>query len=154
MSVPLNTLGVVKRTIERTDPAIVEKLSQFGVATIHEAMGRVGLLKPYIRPIYTGAHLCGTAVTILAQPGDNWMLHVAAEQLRPGDIAVIGCTADNTDGMFGDLLATSYRAQGARGLITDANYWGGAKRSSRPWEWARWKPFQIVLVGGPGLTAA
>ena len=116
----LNNLGIVKRHIERADPAAVEKLSRFGVATIHEAMGRVGLLKPSIRPIYTGAYLCGTAVTILTQPGDNWMLHVAAEQLQPGDVAVVACTADSTDGMFGELLATSYQAHGARGLVTDA----------------------------------
>lgn len=120
MTIPLNTLGIVKRTIERTDRATVERLSQFGVATIHEAMGRVGLMKPYLRPVYAGASVCGTAITILAQPGDNWMLHVAAEQLREGDVAVVACTADNGDGMFGELLATSYRAHGARGLITDA----------------------------------
>ncbi|MBN8283251.1 4-carboxy-4-hydroxy-2-oxoadipate aldolase/oxaloacetate decarboxylase [Zoogloea sp.] len=119
MTHPLNTLGVVKRHIERADPAAVEKLSRFGVATIHEAMGRVGLMKPNIRPIYTGAHLCGPAVTVLMQPGDNWMLHVAAEQIRPGDVVVAACTTDSTDGFFGDLLATSYQAQGAKGLIID-----------------------------------
>jgi 4-hydroxy-4-methyl-2-oxoglutarate aldolase len=116
----MNNLGIVKRNIERTDRAIVERLAKFGVATVHEAMGRVGLMKPYMRPIYAGAHLCGTAVTILAQPGDNLMLHVAAEQLQEGDVAVVACTADNTDGMFGELLATSYRARGACGLVTDA----------------------------------
>ncbi|MCF8178875.1 MAG: 4-carboxy-4-hydroxy-2-oxoadipate aldolase/oxaloacetate decarboxylase [Sulfuritalea sp.] len=115
----MNNLGVVKRNIVRADKAAVEKLSRFGVATLHEAMGRVGLMKPYMRPIYTGAYACGTAVTILMQPGDNWMLHVAAEQLQPGDIAVAACTADSTDGFFGDLLATSYKAHGARGLIID-----------------------------------
>ena len=119
MTHPLNTLGVVKRHIERADPAAVEKLSRFGVATIHEAMGRVGLMKPNIRPIYTGAHLCGPAITVLMQPGDNWMLHVAAEQIRPGDVVVAACTTDSTDGFFGDLLATSYQAQGAKGLIID-----------------------------------
>jgi 4-hydroxy-4-methyl-2-oxoglutarate aldolase len=116
----LNTLGIVKRTIERADPAAVAKLSRFGVATIHEAMGRVGLMKPYLRPIYPGARLCGTAVTILLQPGDNWMMHVAAEQLREGDVAVAACTSDCTDGFFGDLLATSFRARGAQGLVIDA----------------------------------
>jgi len=119
MSPPLNTLGIVKRNIERAAPAAVEKLSRFGVATIHEAMGRVGLMKPSIRPIYAGAHLCGTAVTVLLQPGDNWMLHVAAEQVGVGDVVVAGCTADSTDGFFGDLLATSYKARGAKGLIID-----------------------------------
>ncbi|MBS0369755.1 MAG: 4-carboxy-4-hydroxy-2-oxoadipate aldolase/oxaloacetate decarboxylase [Proteobacteria bacterium] len=115
----MNTLGIVKRNIDRADPAAVEKLSRFGVATIHEAMGRVGLMKPTIRPIFAGARLCGTAVTVLLQPGDNWMLHVAAEQIKPGDVVVAGCTADSTDGFFGDLLATSYKAQGAKGLIID-----------------------------------
>ncbi len=116
----MNTLGIVKRNILRADKAAVEKLSRFGVATIHEAMGRVGLMKPYMRPIYTGAHVCGTAVTILLQPGDNWMMHVAAEQLQEGDVAVAACISDNEDGFFGDLLATSFRARGARGLIIDA----------------------------------
>ncbi|WP_374485916.1 4-carboxy-4-hydroxy-2-oxoadipate aldolase/oxaloacetate decarboxylase [Zoogloea sp.] len=119
MTLPMNTLGIVKRNIDRADPAAVEKLSCFGVATIHEAMGRVGLMKPTIRPIFAGARLCGTAVTVLLQPGDNWMLHVAAEQIKPGDVVVAGCTADSTDGFFGDLLATSYKAQGAKGLIID-----------------------------------
>jgi 4-hydroxy-4-methyl-2-oxoglutarate aldolase len=112
-------LGIVKRNIERADPAAVEKLARFGVATIHEAMGRIGLMKPYIRPVYPGARLCGTAVTILLQPGDNWMMHVGAEQLQPGDVAVAACTTDSTDGFFGDLLATSFKARGARGLIID-----------------------------------
>jgi 4-hydroxy-4-methyl-2-oxoglutarate aldolase len=115
----MNQLGIVKRNIVRADPAAVEKLSRFGVATIHEAMGRVGLMKPSIRPIYTGAHICGTAITVLLQPGDNWMLHVAAEQIQPGDVVVAGCTADSTDGFFGDLLATSYQSHGAKGLIID-----------------------------------
>jgi 4-hydroxy-4-methyl-2-oxoglutarate aldolase len=112
-------LGIVKRNIVRADKAAVEKLSRFGVATIHEAMGRTGLMKPYMRPIYTGARICGTAVTVLLQPGDNWMMHVAAEQLQPGDVAVAACTADNTDGFFGDLLATSFKARGAKGLVID-----------------------------------
>ena len=94
----LNQLGVVKRNIKRADPAAVEKLSRFGSATIHEAMGRIGLMKPYMRPIYPSAKICGTAVTILLQPGDNWMMHVAAEQLQAGDVAVAACTSDNADG--------------------------------------------------------
>lgn len=119
MSTPLNQLGIVKKNIVRADKAVVEKLSRFGVATIHEVMGRVGLMKPYMRPIYTSAHLCGTAVTVLLQPGDNWMLHVAAEQIQPGDVVVAACTTDNQDGFFGDLLATSFQARGAKGLIID-----------------------------------
>lgn len=120
MSTPLiNQLGVVKRGITRADPAAVERLSKLGVATIHEAMGRVGLMKPYMRPVYAGARICGTAVTVLLQPGDNWMMHVAAEQLQPGDVAVAACTTENEDGFFGDLLATSFQARGAKGLIID-----------------------------------
>ena len=119
MSMPMNNLGVVKRNIVRADKAAVEKLSRFGVATIHEAMGRVGLMLPYMRPIYPTAQACGPAVTVLLQPGDNWMMHVAAEQLQPGDVVVAACTAENTDGFFGDLLATSFRARGALGLIID-----------------------------------
>ena len=114
-----NTLGVVKRNIVRADKAAVEKLSRFGVATVHEAMGRMGLMKPYMRPIYTGAHMCGPAVTVLLHPGDNWMMHVVAEQLQPGDVVVAAITADNTDGFFGDLLATSFKARGAKGLVID-----------------------------------
>jgi len=114
-----HNLGIVKRHINRADAAAVAQLSRFGVATVHEAMGRVGLMKPYMRPIYTGARLCGPAVTVLLQPGDNWMMHVAAEQLQPGDVVVAACTADNTDGFFGDLLATSFRARGAVGLVID-----------------------------------
>jgi 4-hydroxy-4-methyl-2-oxoglutarate aldolase len=112
-------LGIVKRNIVRAEPAAVEKLSRFGVATIHEAMGRVGLMKTYMRPIYKGARMCGTAVTVLLQPGDNWMMHVAAEQIKPGDVVVAACTTDNFDGFFGDLLATSFQARGAKGLIID-----------------------------------
>jgi len=112
-------LGIVKRNIRRADRVSVERLAQFGSATVHEAMGRVGLMKPYMRPIYAGAHACGTAVTVLLQPGDNWMMHVAAEQLKTGDIVVAACTADCTDGFFGDLLATSFRACGAVGLVID-----------------------------------
>ena len=119
MSIPMNNLGVVKRNIVRADKAAVEKLSRFGVATVHEAMGRVGLMHPYMRPIYPSARACGPAVTVLLQPGDNWMMHVVAEQLQPGDVVVAACTAENTDGFFGDLLATSFRARGAKGLIID-----------------------------------
>jgi 4-hydroxy-4-methyl-2-oxoglutarate aldolase len=112
-------LGVVYRNITRADRAAADALGKFGAATVHEALGRVGLMKPYMRPIYPGAQVSGTVVTVLLQPGDNWMLHVAAEQIRPGDIVVAACTTDNTDGFFGDLLATSFMARGARGLVID-----------------------------------
>ena len=115
----MTQLGIVHRTITRADKTAVAKLSRFGVATIHEAMGRVGLMKPYMRPIYTEARLCGTAVTVLLQPGDNWMMHVAAEQIQPGDVVVAACTTETEDGFFGDLLATSFAARGAVGLVID-----------------------------------
>uniref|UniRef100_E1TKA3 4-hydroxy-4-methyl-2-oxoglutarate aldolase n=1 Tax=Burkholderia sp. (strain CCGE1003) TaxID=640512 RepID=E1TKA3_BURSG len=113
-------LGVVYRNVARADSRIADGLGALGSATVHEAMGRVGLMKPYMRPIYTGAHAFGTAVTVLLHPGDNWMLHVAAEQIQPGDAVVAAVTADCTDGYFGDLLATSFKARGARALIIDA----------------------------------
>jgi 4-hydroxy-4-methyl-2-oxoglutarate aldolase len=119
MSGAMNNIGIVRRNIIRADKAAVEKLSRFGVATIHEAMGRVGLVQPYTRPIYPNAQVCGTAVTVLLQPGDNWMLHVAPEVVQPGDVVVAACTVENTDGFFGELPATSYRARGAKGLIIE-----------------------------------
>jgi 4-hydroxy-4-methyl-2-oxoglutarate aldolase len=112
-------IGVVYRNIARADAAVAEKLAAFGTATVHEAMGRVGLLNPGVRPVYAGAQISGTAVTVLLQPGDNWMLHVAAEQIRPGDIVVAAVTTESTDGFFGELLATSFAARGARALVLD-----------------------------------
>ena len=116
----MTELGVVRRKIARADRGAVDALQPFGVATVHEAMGRVGLMKPYMRPIYPGALVSGAAVTVLLHPGDNWMLHVAAEQIQPGDIVVAALSADSTDGYFGDLLATSFRARGAKALVIDA----------------------------------
>lgn len=112
-------LGIVNTIIHRPDATEVAALSQYGTATIHEAMGRVGLMRPYMRPIYDGATLCGPAVTVLLQPGDNWMLHVAAEQLQDGDVVVAGCTTESDAGFFGELLATSFRARGGAGLVID-----------------------------------
>jgi 4-hydroxy-4-methyl-2-oxoglutarate aldolase len=112
--------GIAVRNVRRANAQAVAKLSTMGVATIHEAMGRVGLLAPYMRPIYRGARVCGTAVTVLGHPGDNWMLHVAAEMLQQGDVVVMGFASETTDGMFGDLLATSFRARGGLGLVIDA----------------------------------
>jgi len=112
-------IGVVYRNVQRTEARVADALGALGSATTHEALGRVGVMKPYLRPIYPGTGVSGTAVTVLLQPGDNWMLHVAAEQIQPGDIVVAAVTADSTDGFFGDLLATSFKARGARALVID-----------------------------------
>lgn len=111
---------VVVRAGKRAAAADMAALREAGVSTSHEAMGRSGLMKPYMRPIFPGAQIAGGAVTVLAQPGDNWMIHVAIEQIMPGDVLVVACTTDNTDGMFGDLLATSLKARGGIGLVIDA----------------------------------
>src|SRR3954470_9184715 len=112
--------GIAVRKVRRADAGAVAQLARFGVATIHEAMGRAGLLAPYLRPIYPGARLCGTAVTALGHPGDNWMLHVAAEMLQPGDVVVHALSSPDDHGFFGELLATSFRARGGLGLVIDA----------------------------------
>ena len=116
----MNNMGKVKRHIQRADKSAVERLAKYGVATVHEAMGRVGMLHTYMRPVYPGARVSGTALTVLLHPGDNWMLHVACELVQPGDIVVAAISAPCTDGYFGDLIATSFKARGAHGFVIDA----------------------------------
>ncbi len=110
---------VAVRNVPRAPAEVVDKFGPLGAATVHEAHGQIGNLDPNIRPVYAGAKISGSAVTILAQPGDNWMLHVAIELCQPGDVLVVACTTENTDGFFGDLLATSAQAHGVRGIVID-----------------------------------
>ncbi len=111
--------GIVVRRIRRANPGVIAELERLGVATVHEAQGRTGLMHPSVRPLWRGARIAGSAVTALCHPGDNWMIHVAVEVLEPGDVLVVACSSESADGAFGALLATSVQAHGAKGVVLD-----------------------------------
>ena len=130
--------GTVVRSIHRAETATIATLERLGVATVHEAQGRSGLMQPYMRPVWRGARIAGSAVTALCHPGDNWMIHVACEVLKPGDVLVVACSSENTDGGFGELLATSLKARGAKGVILDMGCRDAAEISEMKFPlWAR-----------------
>ncbi|WP_067933344.1 4-carboxy-4-hydroxy-2-oxoadipate aldolase/oxaloacetate decarboxylase [Alicyclobacillus kakegawensis] len=141
----------IVRNIERADPKAMQALKEFGTATLHEAMGRSGLMKPYLRPIYDTARVCGTAVTVSCHPGDNLMIHAAIEVCRPGDVLVVTVTSDSTDGMFGELLAVSARAHGVQGLVIEAGVRDTAELTEMQFPvWARAVSAQGTVKSSPG----
>lgn len=142
---------VVVRVKRRPPAELVRRLAPFGVATVHEAMGRRGLMRPYMRGIRTGARLCGPAVTVLSHPGDNLMMHAAVEQCGPGDVLVVTTTSESTDGMFGELLATSLRSRGVAGLVIEAGVRDVAELGDMDFPvWSRAVSAQGTVKASPG----
>lgn len=130
--------GTAVRNIRRAEPGTIARLEHLGTATVHEAQGRTGLLQPYLRPVWRGARIAGSAVTALIHPGDNWMIHVAIEMIAPGDVLVVACSSENADGAFGDLLATSLKARGAKGVVLDVGCRDAQELAAMPFPaWSR-----------------